>query len=141
MKHIITITLLIFSISTNGLRANKDVEDLRKEHRSKKIEIRSLEIDIVLLELDEKIKDLKKERDKHRLNNMPLAKIKVDPATHFFEAWLYCQSAEEGDPAESEANLNKAIQMLRDIKRTDPDWKPHIVEKRLKWALDTKNKE
>ena len=142
MKHLYIITGLFMAATLYAFSANEDLEALKREFEQKKEELRQLKGQILLLEAEERMKAIRekerKVRDKVRKARKPLAQIKGDPATHFLKAWLYCRSADEGEPAERQANLDKAIQMMRDITRANPKWKPHLIEQRLKWALNAK---
>ena len=63
-----------------------------------------------------------------------------DPGDRFLEAYFLIQEGDaaqrQGDWAKANTKFNGALEILHEIKTDSPEWNPHIIEFRLKYAED-----
>lgn len=62
----------------------------------------------------------------------------TDPADQFLEAYFLIQEGDaaerQSDVAKAEAKYTGALEILRQVESTTPDWNPHIIQFRIKYC-------
>src|ERR1041385_4706203 len=72
---------------------------------------------------------------------LSLATAATDPADQFLNAYFLIQEGDTAqkanDAAKATGKYKEALEILKELKKSDPNWNPHIVDYRIKHC--TKN--
>src|ERR1041385_7217185 len=69
---------------------------------------------------------------------LSLATAATDPADQFLNAYFLIQEGDTAekanDAAKAKEKFKDALEILKELKKADPSWNPHIVEYRINYC-------